>query len=338
MQITSGSVQGRSSHYFEHDEQRLSLRAQTATTAPPSTTPSATIPAAELPLTMVRIEVPDFDPDDPSALYAGRIGLLKALVEAFIGHDIDTLGATPQAADGGQASSGQTAPPPPAAAAPAQRVVRTASIDVVRVHESELTEVAFQGQFATADGHMIAVDLHYRLEREYAATTVNAAAGATALRDPLILNFDGRGVQLDPQQTNFDLDSDGEAEAIATLAAGSAYLALDGDGNGTIDRGNELFGPSTNNGFAELARWDSDGNGFIDSGDPVFAQLRLFRPGAALQTLAERDVGAIFLGAVASAARLTDTGNQSLGQLRATSFYLTNSGSAGLAQELDLAV
>lgn len=339
MQITSGSVQSQSQHYFQHDEQRLSLRSQTPirTQTDPATAPP------ELPLTAIKIELPEFDPDSPSALYAGRLGLLKALVEVLVGHDIDTLGTTPQgtgsnpSGDGAAASRPGRGAPTGAAAPPPQRVLRT-SIDVVRVHESELTEVAFQGQFATADGQMIGIDLHYKLEREYSATTVDASVTTGALHDPVILNFDGKGVQLKSQDTLFDLDSDGQAEAIPTLAAGSAYLALDVDGNGSIDQGTELFGPTTNNGFAELAQWDADGNGFIDSGDEVFDRLRLFRPGEELQTLADRGVGAIFLGAIDSQARLTDAGNRSLGQLRATSFYLTNSGGAGLVQELDLAV
>lgn len=324
MEIISGSVQSQSRHYFEHDEQRITLRTQAA--APAAATPTR------------RIETPEFDPDDPANLYAGRIGLLKALVEAFIGHDIDLLGAKPQASDSGDATPQVPVTQAAPTTAPAQRVARAASVEIMRVHESELTEVAFQGQFATADGGMIGVDLHYRLEREYTATTINASAGSANMRDPVVLNFDGKGVRLNPERTDFDLDSDGQDESIPTLAAGSAYLALDTDGNGIIDRGKELFGPSTNNGFVELAQWDKDGNGFIDSADPVFDKLLLFRPGEELQTLADRDVGAIFLGAVASAARLTDSRNQSLGQLRATSFYLTNSGGAGLVQELDLAV
>lgn len=334
MQITSGSVQSLTRHAFEHDEKRISLRAET---------PSPAARLAELPLEAIKIEPPEFDPNDPSRLYGGRLGLLKALVEAMVGRPIDTLGVALQAAKdertGNAVSSGAVASGAAVqSAANAARSVRTVAVDMVSVREYELTEVSFQGNFATADGQMIGIDLHYRLEREYKATTIEASVSTATMRDPLILNFDGLGVRLDARNTLFDLDGDGQAESIATLAAGSAYLALDIDGNGTIDRGSELFGPSTNNGFAELAQWDSDGNGFIDSADPIFEQLRLFRPGEELQTLADRDIAAIFLGAVASPARLTDAHNQSLGQLRATSFYLTNSGGAGLAQEIDLAV
>lgn len=340
MQITSGSVQSQSQHFFEHDEQRVSLRLQDAnsTNAPPA----ATTPDLPKMKTVVDLKAPDFNSDDPAKLYGGRIGLLKLLVEAFTGHSIDTIDPSNLRATGSTDSATPTAPAQPAtpaapAATPVQNVARVARVDATHVEESELTEVAFKGRFNTSDGQMISVDLHYKLQRDYSATTVNVATGAAAMRDPLILNFNGQGVQLGPQRTSrFDLDSDGSAEAIPALADGSAYLALDMDGNGTIDRGSELFGPSTNNGFAELAKYDEDGNGFIDSGDSIFDKLRLFRPGENLQTLADRDVGAIFLGATASPARLTDSNNQSLGQLRATSFYLTNKGGAGFVQELDL--
>jgi hypothetical protein len=316
MHITGGAVQSQGQHRFERSEERIDLRAQT-------------LPAPQAPQ-------PSAEPADPASIFDENFSLLRALVESLIGEQIDTLevhGNAPRQSAGN------------GAAAPVSRIANASAIAATTTHirESELTEVAFQGRFDTADGKAIEIDLHYKLERHYEATTFAVAANQGTQRDPLILNFNGRGVELTPQQTRFDLDSNGEAEAIPTLGAGSAYLALDLDDNGAIDRGNELFGPTTNNGYAELAKWDSDGNGFIDSADPVFDRLRLFRPGAPsasgeLQTLAERDVGAIFLGAAASEARLTDTRNQSLGQLRATGFYLTNSGGTGLVQELDLTV
>lgn len=317
MHIIGGAIQSQSQHHFERSEERVDiLRAQPL----PAPTPAAAQPIAT-------------EPEDPESIFDENFSLLRALVESLIGEQIDTLEVRGQAPRG---SAGNGA---------AARVANVSAIAATATHvqESELTEVSFQGRFDTADGQTIGIDLNYKLERHYEATTVAVAANQGTQRDPLILNFNGRGVELNPQQTRFDLDSDGTAESIPTLAAGSAYLALDADGNGTIDSGRELFGPTSDNGYAELAKWDSDGNGFIDGADPVFDRLRLFRPGTEsssgdIQTLAERDVGAIFLGAAASEARLTDTRNQSLGQLRATGFYLTNSGGTGLVQEFDLTV
>jgi hypothetical protein len=99
--------------------------------------------------------------------------------------------------------------------------------------------------------------------------------------DPLVLDLAGNGFAtrgLD-DAVRFDLDADGRIDSISAPSGDDALLALDGNGNGRIDDGRELFGDQNGatNGFAELARHDDNGDGRIDLQDAVFERLRLLR-------------------------------------------------------------
>ena len=204
------------------------------------------------------------------------------------------------------------------------------------VRESESTRFVAEGSVKTASGEEISFSLSLALDRQ--ETSIREVSFQTGqLEDPLVVNFDGAGARLSSDRTEFDLDGDGVNELIATLAPGSAWLAHDADGSGAIENGTELFGPSTGNGFAELAKLDSDGNGWIDEGDEAFDQLGVYDSNGAFTSLRDAGLGALSVNAVATPFSLKE-GGELLGQVQASSVFLTEDGNAGFLQQVDLVV
>jgi hypothetical protein len=208
---------------------------------------------------------------------------------------------------------------------------------VQTLSESEKTTICGSGQVNTQDGRNIDFSFVFSLSREFKQTSTLLEAGRFVLRDPLVLNFDGKSSQLRRDTLSFDLNADGQLEAMPMLGGDSSFLVLDRNHNGRIDDGSELFGALSGDGFADLAQFDLDKNDWIDENDPVFAQLGLWS-GREIDSLKAKGIGALYDAPVNAPFALKDENNQLLGEIRAASIYLTEAGQIGQLQQLDLAI
>ncbi len=206
--------------------------------------------------------------------------------------------------------------------------------------EYESMDFSAQGVVRTADGQDIQFSLSIQMERAFYEENHLQIRAGDALVDPLVINFDGNAVQLANRNFQFDLNADGQVEQIAMVKAGSAFLALDKDLDGVINNGKELFGPTTGRGFEELSAYDQDHNGWIDDNDPIFSQLRLLSQNSEgqmhLDTLKEKQVGAIYLHNTSTPFVLKDTNQQTTGEVATSSVCLFESGAAGVIQQVNL--
>jgi hypothetical protein len=127
-----------------------------------------------------------------------------------------------------------------------------------------------------------------RFGGEYEFLTCTCLGCDTCGGSPIVIDIAGDGIALtNPSDgVDFDLNGYGTRDRLGWTREGSddAWLALDRDGNGSIDRGAELFGDftaqpasSNKNGFLALAEFDNNRDGVIDSRDLVFESLRLWQ-------------------------------------------------------------
>ena len=143
-----------------------------------------------------------------------------------------------------------------------------------------------------------------------------------ARTDPLVLDLDGDGIETigpdDPANTvYFDQKGNGVSLRTGWVLPDDGFLALDRNGNGRIDSGQELFGDSTPlsfggtaiDGFDALNQEDTNRDGWVDARDARFGDLRIWRDlnqngvseANELASLSELGIAAL---------RVTNTGNR----------------------------
>lgn len=314
-----------SSLTLNHALPRLVLPERATAIAPAA--PSVAAPVAET------------DAADATVHNAGdlQVTILKLLVEKLTGRKLELF-------DARQMNNGKEVELPPEQASrgdPRQGWGAVYHVEETTL-ERESTQFSAQGIVRTADGREIRLSVELNMSREFISHANLTVRAGDALKDPLVINFEGNAAELTRTKFTFDIDADGRMDQIAFVGPDSGFLALDRNGDGIINDGRELFGALSSNGFADLAHHDDDGNGWIDENDAIFARLFIWSRDAEgneqLQGLLERNVGAIYLGQTETPFSLKDSDNALLGMVRASGVYLKEDGGVGTVQQLDLVV
>ncbi len=207
--------------------------------------------------------------------------------------------------------------------------------------EFEDTTFFADGQARTEDGRVIDFQVEMLMSRSYMEyTRVQVPLMSEVLCDPLVINVGSGVTNISDQKFRFDLDADGEEDEISMLGEGSGFLALDKNGDGSINDGSELFGVKSGDGFGELREYDEDGNGWIDENDEIFNKLKVWCMDESgkevLMDLKKADVGAIFLGEQKTEFGMRGPDGLNA-QLRSTGVFLKESGGVGTIQHVDMA-
>ena len=213
-----------------------------------------------------------------------------------------------------------------------------------QLHDEERMAFRATGNIVMADGRQVEFSQEMVMQREFdlLEKEVLGIAPAPIRVDPLVINYGGGAPTLSNAKHFFDLDSDGEVEKMPFVGPGSGFLALDLNGDGAINDGRELFGPTIGSGFAELRAYDQDLNGWIDENDAGFSRLTVWSkvgPGFdRLQSLKELGIGAISLENTETEFSITNHRNEFQGQVRSSGIILKEDGSVYTIQQVDLGV
>lgn len=248
----------------------------------------------------------------------------------------------------GTGTTGIEFQPPPTAPTPASAPSNTSGVGMVyqrtnTYSETETSSFSAEGIIKIQDGQEINFSAALNMSREFSTQTqLTVTAGEPEKKDPLVINFNGKAAELSDTRFKFDIDSDGSLDQISMLKPDSGFLALDKNNDGIINNGKELFGAQTGQGFQELAQYDQDHNNFIDENDAIYQKLRIWQQhedgSQQLIALGDKNIGAIYLGHATTPFQLKNADNKTLGDVASTGIYLTEQGTVGTVQQIDLTV
>ena len=261
----------------------------------------------------------------------------KLLLEALTGKKIKVMNVEPMKPEEAEAlkTANEGAP---AEAAPEWGMEYESTETVASV---EAVTFSASGTIRTKDGSEIAFDLSLSMMRASITATSTSVKAGNAM-DPLVVNYSGTAAELTSMKFSFDLDADGADDLIPFAGLGSGFLAIDLNGDGKVNNGNELFGPKTGNGFSELAHLDLDNNKWIDEADHAYNNLFVWSKDLdgkdVLKTLKELNIGAISLSYESTSFEVRDSTNTYNGQVQSTGLFLTEDMTPGTVQQVDLVV
>lgn len=293
-------------------------------------------------------EITDSMDPENDIKHGWKLKILQRLVENLTGKKIKFINASdlqPKEKPGNPVPPGQSVEQTEASARPAE----TESVGwgmryhyQHSYHEEEQTSFNAAGIVKTADGKEIDISISLNMSRSFTNHENIEILAGDALKDPLVINYAGNAAQLEQTDLQFDIDLDGELDQLNFVAHGSGFLALDRNGDNTINDGSELFDPTSGNGFNELAAFDQDQNNWIDENDDVYEQLRIWSRdndgNSELVALGQKGIGAIYLDNISTPFSLNNNLNEQLGQVQSSGIFLYESGHAGTIQQLDLVV
>ncbi len=284
--------------------------------------------------------------DDPMMEhYDKSLLLMKMILERMSGKKIDLFDAA-RLKDKVQSMGSDDAQPltPPGAAQNGAPVQGGGSPDDLMLvenyhYEKESNSLQFAGVIERENGQTTKFAMAVEFSQEYEELSLEVVK-REQLKDPLVISFSTAPVKLSGEKFSFDIDADNQDDDISLLQQGFGFLALDKNGDGVVNDGSELFGALSGNGFADLAQYDENQDGYIDENDSVFDQLTIWIKNGEEDrqvSLKDKGIGAIALENVDSPYTIRE-GDEKLGVIRKSGYYLNEDGSAGLVQQLDFVV
>lgn len=208
--------------------------------------------------------------------------------------------------------------------------------------QSESTAFQATAMLTTEDGRQLSAQISLALKKSTTvAESTTIRLGDAKAVDPLVVNFAAASASASLSKFAFDLNADGKNEQISFVGPGSGLLALDRNGDGFINNGDELFGPQSGNGFHDLSKFDEDSNEWIDENDGIYDRLQIWVKDESgsdrLFALAGKGIGAIYLGNVETPFTLGNAGSIDA-SIRRTGIFVREDGTAGTIQHVDMVV